>query len=344
MAAMTRHPNLERLCLTVVVVAMLVACQPGARGSAAQPPPADAGSAATDGRLPLATLVQRFDVLATKHGWERDVVYAYPAEPELVIRAWRTPRRGPALWLLAGIHGEEPAGPNAIAGSIAPIAALAEGGVPIVVIPLANPRGYVRNWRYPATPERDWRQGGYSVGDSEWLLPDVETGTRPRATAPPGPETAALTRYALETAASYPPRLVLDLHEDELSTEGGYIYTQGSRPSPDPVGAEIVRLLRAAGMPVRTGGLTRFGETIVEGVIDGDGKGQPIRDGSIDELLISAEVFRDGAKRPGPAAPNSIVVETPAFAGSRLEERVAAQAAVLAALGELWRLNGGAGR
>ena len=52
--------------------------------------------------------------------------------------------------------------------------ALARQGVPIVLIPLCNPKAYRSNWRYPNTAERDWRQGGYSVGDAEDLLPGLD--------------------------------------------------------------------------------------------------------------------------------------------------------------------------
>ncbi len=273
------------------------------------------------------------------HGWQPETIYSYPDEDDLAIKGWRTPQQGEALWILAGIHGEEPAGPNAIAANLASIVALAKSGVPIVVIPLCNPKAYRHNWRYPNTAERDWHKGGYSVGDAEYLLPDLESGTKPRAAAAPGPETLALTQYVLRLVKSYPPRLVLDLHEDELSREGGYIYSQGSETSDNLVGAEIVRLLQAAGIPLRESGRTRFGEPIVNGVISRDDKGMPIRDGSIDELLASKDVFIDGKQAPGPAAQTVIVVETPAFEGSRLALRVAAQGAVLQRVRELWRLN-----
>ncbi len=292
-----------------------------------------------DGRSTLEQLSDRFETLAADHGWQGETIHADPAAGELSIRAWRTAHAGEALWILSGIHGEEPAGPNAIARSLASIVELAGSGVPVVVIPLANPVAYRNNWRYPNTAERDWRKGGYSVGDAEYLLPDLETGARPRAEGPPGPETHALTEYVLRVAKTYPPRLVLDLHEDELSTEGGYIYSQGSRAGNDPVGAEIIRQLQASGIPIRESGRTRFDEPIVNGVISRDDEGWPIRDGSIDELLASAEIFVDGKRTAGPAAPTVIVVETPAFAGSQFERRVAAQSAVIRRVRELWRLS-----
>ena len=294
---------------------------------------------AADGRLPLAQLLAQFDALQARHGWAVETVYAYPGSPELQIKAWRTPAQGAALWVLAGIHGEEPAGPNAIARNLDALVDLARSGVPVVVLPLCNPRAYRHNWRYPNTPERDWRKGGgYSVGDAEYALPDLETGDAPRAAEAPGPETLALTQYVLRLAAQYPPTLVLDLHEDELSTEGGYIYSQGRRPHGSAVGAEVVRLLQASGIPLRRSGQTRFGETIVEGVISRDDKGGPIRDGSIDELLAASDVFVGGRKVRGPAAHTVIVVETPAFAGARLEQRIEAQGSVLRSVAKLWRL------
>jgi len=299
----------------------------------------DASQYTGDGRQPLSSLGARFDELADDHGWQPESIYVYPDDGSLVIRGWRTPHRGEALWILSGIHGEEPAGPNAIAANLGSIVELAASGVPIVVLPLCNPRAYSNNWRYPNTPERDWRKGGYSVGDAEYLLPDLETGTGPRAAAAPGPETRALTETVLRLARDYPPRLVLDLHEDELSTGGGYIYSQGRLPGAGPVGTRIIDLLESAGIPIRRSGHTRFDEPIVDGLISRDEHGQPIRDGSIDELLAAPEIIVGGRNTAGPGAATVIVVETPAFAGSRLDLRVGAQGSVIRHLSELWRLS-----
>lgn len=334
---------LLRLFSGVIFATAACATGPGTvapTDQAARPPTDPVADYSADGRATLAQLSERYESLAKRHGWQEEIVYAYPEVSGLEIRAWRTPRSGPALWLIAGIHGEEPAGPNAIAAELDSVVKIAEAGVPVVLVPLCNPKAYRSNWRYPNTAERDWRKGGYSVGDSEYLLPDLERGAGPRAPAASGPETAALTRFVLGTTKSYPPLMVLDLHEDELSTEGGYIYSQGLHPDASPVGAEIVRLVKHAGIPIRMSGRTRFGEPIVDGVISRDDQGAPIRDGSIDELLASADVFVDGVKERGPAAPTVIVVETPAFAGSKLERRIAAQGAVVRQLQKLWELNG----
>ena len=316
-----------------------VICSPAARsesGLGSTPPAIDY---VADGRAPLARLERRFAELDARHGWVVETLHAYPDAPDLQIKAWRTPATGPALWVLAGIHGEEPAGPNALARELETLVEFARSGVPVVIVPLCNPRAYRHNWRYPNTAERDWKKGGYSVGDAEYLLPDLEKGRAARAERAPGPETYALTQFVLRVADRYPPRLVLDLHEDELSTEGGYIYSQGRHADANPVGAEIVRLLQSSGIPLRRSGVTRFGEPIADGVISRDDQGKPIRDGSIDELLASTDVFVAGRRVRGPSADTVIVVETPAFAGARLDQRVNAHAAVVREIAALWRLN-----
>jgi hypothetical protein len=331
--------NRLRAFLKLALVMLSLACNGNPVVAASESDSTAVVSFIADGRSTVEQLTHRYQSLSSEHGWQMETVYAYPGGDGLAIRAWRTTQRGEALWILAGIHGEEPAGPNAIAAQLSSIVELAASGVPVVVIPLCNPKAYRSNWRYPNTAERDWRKGGYSVGDAEYLLPDLAAGAKPRAAGPPGPETKALTEFVLDLARSYPPRLVLDLHEDELSTEGGYIYSQGSRAADSPVGAEIIRLLRESGIPIRQSGRTRFGEPIVDGVISRDDQGQRLRDGSIDELLASTEIFKDGQKVPGPAAKTVIVVETPAFAGSKFGLRVAAHSAVIERIRELWSLN-----
>lgn len=287
-----------------------------------------------DGRMPLDRLYGRFESLSRDPAWVRETVYSYGGEEPPVL-AWRTARTGRALWILAGIHGEEPAGPNAAARSLEAIAALARRGTPVVLIPLCNPKGYRNNWRYPNTPERDWRKGGYSVGDAEYLLADPRGGGAPRAEKPPGPDTEALTAYVLRLARTHPPALALDLHEDELSAEGGYIYSQGTLPDA-PAGPEVIRRLRSSGIPIRLSGRTRFGQAIRGGMITGD---EDVRDGSIDELLAADQVLEGGRRLPGPAAESVIVVETPAYSGSKLEERVRAHASVLDGVEALWALH-----
>src|SRR3989344_6132050 len=88
------------------------------------------------------------------------------------ILAFRTKRRGPALWIISGIHGEEPAGPNAIADNIGFLNDLAQK-IPIVLFPLCNPAGYVKNWRYANRKKRsrNLKELPKSVETSEYFLP-----------------------------------------------------------------------------------------------------------------------------------------------------------------------------
>lgn len=126
----------------------------------------------------------------------------------------RSPISGPATWIISGIHGEEVAGPNAIAAAIDDIAKLGEHR-PVVLIPLSNPHGYVRNWRYLNSPIWSHDIDAQSVGDSSHLLPDPENSQQARAAVASSPEADAITRYILETMEGYPPLISIDLHEDD---------------------------------------------------------------------------------------------------------------------------------
>jgi hypothetical protein len=104
-----------------------------------------------DGRAPIEELCQAYtscwawlamDVIAQSHHGQRSM-------PCLI--ALRSPHPGKAVWILAGMHGEEPAGPNAIAASIEAIAELGAKRA-VVLLPLNNPHGYARNWRYLNMP------------------------------------------------------------------------------------------------------------------------------------------------------------------------------------------------
>ncbi|HEY8265936.1 MAG TPA: hypothetical protein VIG03_05135, partial [Steroidobacteraceae bacterium] len=101
-----------------------------------------------DGRAPIEALY-RAALGLVEQGWHAEVIaQSAPAgtTAPLPIIALRSPKTGPAVWILAGIHGEEPAGPNAIAAEVEDIAALG-ASQPVVLMPLLNPQGYARNWR-----------------------------------------------------------------------------------------------------------------------------------------------------------------------------------------------------
>jgi hypothetical protein len=281
-----------------------------------------------DSRLPLQQLAAAWLRLVDA-GWQLDVVAeSKPAgtAAALPLVALRSPKSGPAVWILTGIHGEEPAGPNAVAAAIDELAALGQK-VPVVLVPLCNPQGYVRNWRYLDLPTFSDIEDGQSVGDSSHLLPDPAQPGRARAAAASSSEADALTGYVLRTAASYPPRVSIDLHEDDL-VSAGYVYSQGALGVNDPLAREAIAVLREHGIAIQLEGQTRFGETIVGGIIG------PVTDSSIDELMSARELVVDGRVQPGPAARTVLVFETPAK-DLPLERRVDAHLALLRRLAGL---------
>ena len=276
-----------------------------------------------DGRAPIESLY-RASLGLVEQGWTAEVIAtsAPPGTSERRCRSSRCARRrqGPAIWILAGIHGEEPAGPNAVAAAIADIAKLGEHR-PVVLLPLLNPHGYARNWRYLNVAVYSASVDGQSVGDSSHLLPSAEDPARARANAPSSPEAAAITAWILRQQADYPAVISVDLHEDNLIDEG-YVYSQGVAGTADELAMSAVAVLRESGVPIKVGGTTRFDEPIVRGIVG------PVTDSSIDELLSAREVIVDGERRPGPGAQTVLVLETPA-AALPLERRVGAHAALL---------------
>lgn len=275
-----------------------------------------------DGRMPTGQLYQQFLQL-TKIGWELDViVQSQPdgREQALPIIALRTPQDGEAVWILSGIHGEETAGPNAIAQSIDALAELGRQR-PVVLLPLNNPHGYANNWRYLNMAVYSADLEGQSVGDSSHLLIDPASAGKARAKTASSPEAEAITRYIVATSKQYPPLVSLDLHEDNLISEG-YVYSQGALSAQDPLAAWAVKVLAENGIPLKMSGVTRFDEPISNGVIG------PVTDSSIDELMSAAEIIVDGHVQPGPHAHTVLVFETPA-AAIPLWQRVASHAALL---------------
>jgi len=275
-----------------------------------------------DGRLPIEKLYERWQSLVDR-GWTLDIVFE--SQPEgrehaLPIIALRTPQAGAAVWILSGIHGEEPAGPNAIAASIDAIAELGERRA-VVLLPLNNPQGYAHNWRYLNMATYSETIDGQSVGDSAHLLANPGNPAAPRSAAASSPEAKALTDYILELAPDYPPDVSIDLHEDNLISEG-YVYSQGILGAADPLALAAVQVLVENGIKLRMSGETRFGEAIEGGIIG------PVVDSSIDELMSAATILVDGQEQPGPAARTVLVFETPADRVG-LQERVDAHAALL---------------
>ncbi len=284
-------------------------------------------AAVADDRQPIAELYATYESLVAQ-GWTRELIAeSQPAgtEQSLPIIALRSPKRGPALWILAGVHGEEPAGPLAIAAAIESIAVLGKSK-PVVLMPLLNPQGYARNWRYLNTPTWSADVPGQSVGDSSWLLPASDSPGKAREVEASSLEAQAITSFVLRTSKDYPPLCSVDLHEDNLISEG-YVYSQGEQGSADPLAAEAVAVLREHGIAIKQDGNTRFDEPISGGIIG------PVEDGSIDELMSAVQVVVDNQLQPGPAARTVLVIETPA-GHAPLAQRVAAQAAWIRRLTE----------
>ena len=313
--------------LAALLLVSFIVVQPAlARDSGLSPPEGVATHA--DGRAPIEALYRSWLGLAEK-GWKAELVAeSQPAGTgrPLPIIALRSPTPGPAIWILAGIHGEEPAGPNAIAEAIDDIAKLAAAR-PVVLLPLLNPQGYARNWRYLNVAAYSEAIDGQSVGDSSHLLSSAMDPSRPRAEAPSSPEADAITAFILRRLADYPPVCSIDLHEDNLIDEG-YVYSQGAEGADDELAIAAVGVLRETGVPIKMEGATRFDEPIVRGIVG------PVTDSSIDELMSARQVVRDGALHPGPAAHTVLVFETPA-AALPFPRRVAAHAALLRRLAAL---------
>jgi hypothetical protein len=306
----------------------MLATPAGADGGAVVIPPGVATHA--DGRAPIASLY-RASLGLVDQGWNAEVI-AESAPPgtaaPLPIIALRSPMPGPAVWILAGIHGEEPAGPNAVAAAIEDISRLGAER-PVVLLPLLNPQGYARNWRYLNVAKYDEAVDGQSVGDSSHLLPAADDPARARAPAASSAEAHAVTAWILARQAEYPVIVSIDLHEDNLIDEG-YVYSQGIAGDEDALALAAVALLRETGVPIKMDGVTRFDEPIRRGLIG------PVTDSSIDELMSAREIIVDGARRPGPGARTVLVLETPA-AVLPLARRVDAHAALLRRLPGLLR-------
>ena len=311
------------LCALLTMAGVLPALR--AEPAATQEPPIRLPAGVTtfaDGRKPVEALYQSYLGLLAL-GWTLEVVAnSQPAGTTyaLPIIALRSPRKGPAVWIMAGVHGEEPAGPNAIAAAIDDIAKLGQKR-PVVLLPLLNPQGYARNWRYLNVAIYSHSIEGQSVGDSSHRLPSPDKPGSPRAASASSPEADAITGFVLQWSADYPPAYSIDLHEDNLIDQG-YVYSQGALGAADPLAITAVSVLRENGIPIKMSGKTRFGEEISGGIIG------PVIDSSIDELMSSQHIFSGGRMQAGPAARTVLVFETPAGTAS-LERRIAAHSALL---------------
>ena len=253
-----------------------------------------------DKRKPIRELYNSFSELE-KIRWAEKIIYVQKekisgSDIRLPILGFRTKKKGRAVWIIAGIHGEEPAGPNALAENIN-FLNKASKDIPIVLLPLCNPIGYIKNWRYPYSKIKNNK----SVGDSEHLLLNLKT-LKPRRKKATCKEADKITKFILEIFRKYPPILVLDFHEDKSKTPT-YIYSHGSLDNWDPIAIKIVKMLKKRGFKIRDSGKTIFGQKIINGIVSN------VKDGSIDELFASKKIFYKKIIR-GPSAKSIIVIET----------------------------------
>jgi len=290
----------------------------------------------SDGRTGITALYKAYLKLSHRYHWKMEQVFADKVVAgdgkafELPSLVFTSPVKGPALWILTGIHGEEPAGPCALADNTDYFASLAEKGIPIVIFPLLNPEGYCRNSRYPGARAGDSESSDISVGDSEHLLPD-DSG-KPRREEPTSARCDAVTGRVLELCEAYPPKLVLDFHEDD-TLDKGYLYSQGKAGKDDTSALAIIAAFKEKHFPLELNGKISDDEIIRDGIIS------DVKDGSIDELLASGEIVPHGIRQPGPSAPCAIVIET----GSKnvpLPQRVKVHSHIMRMAEKLWNSVG----
>ena len=292
----------------------------------------------SDKRVPLERIFASLAALDRAGGWKRECIFlqsfllrgkAYA----LPILSYRSARKGPALWLLAGVHGEEPAGSNAVAQCMAYIRALGKK-IPVVLFPLLNPSGYRRNWRYPDRRYRPRDNKSFSsVSDAEHALLDLKNSLRPRRAKPSSAIAQAVVAAVLRLSDNYHPRLVVDLHEDASNVDP-YIYVNSSLGARDPVALGIVNIIKRHGLRLKQSGKVWNGGMMAEVI---NGIVANVIDGSVDELLSAKRIFLNGKVVRWPSAQCAVVVETKAL-HVPLSKRVRVHAAIIKSLGRFWKM------
>lgn len=246
-----------------------------------------------------------------------------------------------SLWILGGIHGEEPAGPNAFFTQIEVINSLAKEGIPTVFIPLLNPLGYSKDWRYE-NEKRDFRLG-HSVADAEHLL--LNSKGNPRIDSPNSQTAKQILNWVTKTILQYQPELVFDHHEDVVdkiyppgdsrNLTSCYVYLSGNDNNGIDIAKSIDQIFKDTSLPVVDNGTTRFGEKIQDGIVPNT------QDGSIDEFFVSEKYFdintqKIVTKRPTPVV---LVVETtvPFDNPIPLAKRQTAHEKIINAYSDFWK-------
>lgn len=275
-----------------------------------------------DGRKPLHELHETFFSLI-KEGWTIQEICVQEEKQtngdilNLPIYGFLSPKqhRGPesSLWIIGGIHGEEPAPAEAFFNEINTIKSMPDMGVSVAAIFMANPSGYHRDFRYFNQRRRPniGINFGKSVGDSDHLLPRQFFRMIPRRFTPNNKTADKITRWVLETSKSFKPTLLMDHHEDEFQKnlfytdwDSFYSYAYGNPKVLKVICPELVKILEKSGYPMQKEGLTRFHEKIEHGFVKNS------MDGSIDQLFTETEYMDHGKKRTKRAAKAAFVLET----------------------------------
>lgn len=296
-----------------------------------------------DGRKPVEQLDRIFSGLEATYNWKK-IFFFFQTLPysnkSLPVFFYTSPLKGPAIWLLGGIHGEESAPPNAYAQNVDAIGSLGKE-IPMVVGPLLSPCCYQINRRYP----RQENGAGLSIADPDHILPHLENPLLPRRTAPSSNEAATLIKKILDLMSVYPPILVYDGHEDLVVEEEPpvmassdqnphcYIYSQGIYGPKDPIAQKITEIFTEHVFPLVKKGETRFPHEIVKNGIVFRDDGQPIRDGSLEEFFAAGTIFQNGRWIDKKPAPHVITGET-TINGHSFSKRVDAHSEVIQSLPE----------
>jgi len=145
----------------------------------------------------------------------------------------------PSFWLIAGVHGEEPAPVVAVSKSMTEVFNLCP--IPVVVIPLANPSGLAMHQRF----------GDRGVRDGYDFVVDADT-----------------------LAGLMPPKFVLDLHEDDELEGGVYVYHHGVD---DGLPGLFLEAFKEAHVELLTLGYPRFSDQeVVDGLVIQQGEDNSI--------------------------------------------------------------------
>ncbi|MGV8172095.1 MAG: hypothetical protein ACP5OA_05375 [Candidatus Woesearchaeota archaeon] len=258
--------------------------------------------------------------------------YAKILRPEalsLPIIGIHNDKVGPAIWILSGMYGDEPSGPNMLARNIGEIAK-ALSNVPTVILPLCNPHGYRLNQSF-LDDALDKTEGLSVDNASHVLIDDKPGGTRyiegynPRSEAN-SYEAEHIVSYLLTQNTIRPPTMVIDLQE--IDSSKGHIESYGTKRYENTRIQEIVRAI------ARTVDMTQFAngeenQRIISSIR------YPIKDNSIAEFAAAKKILYGGIMK-GIGAKNVIKTRIPSLY-IPLENRIQAQKDALYASIDLTR-------